>query len=80
MDQREAFLYWWPVVARACGILGAFVQAGFAAATHQSADVAFLGFCTGLIAAPTVFPTKDGKTTTKGREDGRNRKEVKEGE
>lgn len=58
MDQREAFLYWWPVVARACGVIGAFIQAGFAAATHQSADVAFLGFCTGLIAAPAVFPVK----------------------
>lgn len=53
---RDAFLYWWPVAARALGVLGAFMQAAYAVATRQGADVAFLGFCGALVAAPTIFP------------------------
>jgi hypothetical protein len=53
---RDAFLYWWPVVARLSGVLGAFGQAAYAVVSHQAADVAFLGFCGALIAAPTIFP------------------------
>jgi membrane associated rhomboid family serine protease len=53
---RDAFLYWWPVLARLAGVLGAFGQAAYAVVSHQAADVAFLGFCGALIAAPTIFP------------------------
>lgn len=65
---RDDFLYWWPVIARVCGIAGAFVQAGYSVATQQSADVAFLGFCGALIAAPAIFPAEE---TIRGRKDGR---------
>lgn len=57
MTNRDAILYWWPVIARLGGIVGAFIQAGVALATSQSADVAFLGFCGALVAAPAIFPT-----------------------
>lgn len=55
---RDAFLYWWPVVARVAGVVGAFAQAGYAVATSQSADIGFLGFCGALIAAPAIFPAE----------------------
>ena len=57
---RDTFLYWWPVVARVAGVLGAFGQGAYAIATHQSADPGFLAFCAALVAAPTVFPAKEG--------------------
>lgn len=57
---RESFVYWWPVIARMFGVLGAFVQAGYAVVTKQSADAAFLAFCTALIAAPSIFPAEKG--------------------
>lgn len=63
---RDAFLYWWPVLARVAGTFGAFGQAGYAVITHQSADVAFLGFCGVLIAAPTIFPDAGKKEKADG--------------
>lgn len=66
---RDDFLYWWPVVARVVGIAGAFAQAGYAVITKQSADVAFLGFCTALIAAPAIFPSESPPPVHKGRKD-----------
>jgi hypothetical protein len=58
-DLREGFLYWWPVFARAMGVLGAFTQAGYAVATRQAADAGFLAFCGALIAVPSIFGEQD---------------------
>jgi hypothetical protein len=57
--QREIFLYWWPVLARLVGIIGAFIEAGYAIATHQPADAGFLVFCGTLIVAPIIFDQQD---------------------
>lgn len=64
---RDDFLYWWPVAARVIGIAGAFAQAGYAVVTRQNADVAFLGFCATLVAAPWIFPAET--SIDKGRKD-----------
>jgi hypothetical protein len=62
---REKFLYWWPVVARVLGVVGAFFQGASAIATHQSADAGFLAFCGALVVAPVVFPVSEKKNDQK---------------
>lgn len=64
---RNDFLYWWPVLARVVGIGMALGQGAYSAITHQSADVAFLGFCGVLVAAPIVFEQQDKRN--RGRRD-----------
>lgn len=66
---RDTFLYWWPVVARVVGVLGAFGQGGYAVATGQAADAGFLAFCGALVVAPIVFPAEGKKGN--GRDNGR---------
>lgn len=60
-------MYWWPVAARVAGVAGAFVQAGYAVATHQSADAGFLAFCGALIAAPAIFDTQEERNQRRDR-------------
>lgn len=59
---QRAFLYWWPVFARVCGIGGAFANVTYAMFSGQNADAGFLAFCAGLIAAPAVFDGKSKKS------------------
>lgn len=61
MTSRDRALYWWPVIARGVGAVGGVGQIALALLTHQSADVAGLGFCTALVAAPAIFPTEPNK-------------------
>lgn len=58
-DRRNQVLYWWPVIARLGGLIGAFGFGGYAAITHTAPDAGILGFCGALILVPSVFDTQD---------------------
>lgn len=58
-DLRNDFLYWWPVIARIAGLMGAFGFGGFAAITNTAPDAGVLGFCGALILVPSVLDTQE---------------------
>jgi hypothetical protein len=57
--QRDVLLFWWPVVARYGGFLGAFGFGSYAAVTHTAPDAGILAFCGSLVLAPIIFGSQD---------------------
>ncbi len=58
-DLRNNLLFWWPVIARLAGLVGAFSFGGYAALTHTAPDAGILGFCGALILVPSEFESQD---------------------
>lgn len=58
-ELRDDFLFWWPVVARLGGLIGAFAFGGYAALTHSAPDAGLLAFFGTLILVPTIFKEQD---------------------
>jgi hypothetical protein len=66
---RDDWLYWWPVLARVTGILGAFGQAIATTVFHTQTDPGFIAFCGTLIIAPAVFEGQDSRNRRRQRHD-----------
>jgi hypothetical protein len=57
--QRDALLFWWPVVARYAGLLGGFGFGGYAVVTHTPLDAGVLAFCGSLLLVPYIVGSQD---------------------